>query len=90
MEQAAPQREEGRGFPRPITLRNHGGFAVTEPATGAYVAPGATFHATVHDRAQALRVLQNARFISERNGGRQRLAVAGLDDVVGDEPGDAT
>lgn len=90
MEQAAPQREEGRGFPRPITLRNHGGFAVTEPATGAYVAPGATFHATVHDRAQALRVLQNARFISERNGGRQRLAVTGLDDVAGDEPGDAT
>lgn len=77
-------------YPRSITLRNHSGFAVTEPATGAFVGGGASVHVTVHDEAQAVRVLQNARSIKSRTGGRQSLVVAGLGDVVlAEETGDA-
>ncbi len=77
-------------FPRQVTLRNHSGFDVAEPATGALVGGGASVTVTVHDLEQATRLLQNVRTIKERTAGRQSLVVVGLgDDVSPEQPGDA-
>lgn len=77
-------------YPRQITLRNNSGFDATEPATRMFVGAGASVHATVHDEAQAVSLLQNVRAIERRTNGRQRLQVVGLDDVATpEETGDA-
>lgn len=68
-------------FPRSITLRNNSGFAVAEPATGAFIGGGASVHVVLRDKAQAVRMLQNVESIRRRTGGRQSLVVVGLDDV---------
>lgn len=77
-------------FPRQVTLRNHSGFDVAEPSTGALVGGGASVTVTVRDHEQAMRLLQNISTIKERTAGRQSLVVVGLGDFVSPEqPGDA-
>lgn len=87
-EAAAAAKPAAKAYPRKITLRNNSGFDVTEPATRTLVSTGATVHTVVHDEAQAASVVQNAKAIEERTGGRQRLVVIGLDDVSIPETGE--
>jgi hypothetical protein len=59
---------EGRlVFPLQVMLRNNGGFAISEPVSGAFLQAGGSQMVWLHDEAHASRVEDNLRELAERN-----------------------
>ena len=65
-------------FPVEVTLSNNGGFAVSEPVSGAFLPAGGSQTVWLHDAAHASRVLDNLRELALRHQLNGVLLVNGL------------
>jgi len=65
-------------FPAQVTLSNNGGFAVSEPASGAFLQAGGMQTIWLHDEAHASRVRDNLRELAKRHNLAGLLLVNGV------------
>lgn len=64
---AAGKKPAKPDYPRTVTLRNNGPISITDPATGAFLSAGGSQAVTLHDEAQASRLVDNFKSLAERN-----------------------